>query len=100
MSQEACARLRRDLTIVTALERLLERELARTGHPMRPRQPDEWFAGQMSAFVDAATGEMETLRDRLETERLSLTEELGVEDCSTEQAEAEAESDLAPRASG
>ena len=91
MSQDVCAQLRRELTIVTALERLVERELARTEHPMRPRQTEEWFPGQMSAFVDAPTAELETLRGRLEVERLSLSEELGVEDCSTEQAEAEAE---------
>jgi hypothetical protein len=98
MAQDVCARLRRDLTIVTTLERLVERELARTARPMRPRRTEEWFPGQMSAFVDAPTAEMEALRDRLEAERLSLSEELGVEDCSTEQAEAEAELDPAASA--
>ena len=95
MSQEVCARLRRELTVVTALEHLVERELARTDRPMRPRRPEEWFSGQMSAFVEDETAELETLRDRLEAERLSLAEELAVEACTTEQAEAEAELELA-----
>jgi len=98
MPQDVCARLRRELTIVTALERLVERELARTEHTPRPRRVEEWFPGQLSTFVDAPTAELEALRDRLEAERLSLTEELGVDVCSTEQAEAEAE--LEPATAG
>jgi hypothetical protein len=83
------ARLQRTLTLVTALEQLLERELARTA-PRRPGWPEDVFSAPSPSADRTGGVQLRALLADLEVERLSLIEELGVEECSIPQAEQEA----------
>jgi hypothetical protein len=79
---DICTRLRTDMAIVTALEELIGRELA------RGRAEPE---GAVPRTLRDADLRLTAIRDQLEQARLSIDEELRIDESGTVQGEQEAD---------
>lgn len=76
MTTDTVNRLRRELLIVTAVERLLATEV---GHMYRwrdVREAQEWDAGEAATEIQAEISEVKLLREQLHAARQELQREL------------------------